>query len=214
MCHGHRCCPWGETIGVSGEAPDRAYHRWMSAAGIFLTPGAGSNRDQMGLVALADHLSPLPVKRMDFVYRIAGRPFPDRAPKLVDEVREGVAAMAADLGVESGDLVLGGRSMGGRICSMAVAGGLPACGLVLISYPLHPPRKPENLRVDHFPDIDVPCLFVSGDRDEFGSPEEFDKHLPAISGQVTMVWIPKKRHDLRDAEDAVCEVVEGWLDGL
>ncbi|MDP7598684.1 MAG: dienelactone hydrolase [Acidimicrobiales bacterium] len=186
----------------------------MPPAGLFLTPGAGSNRDQVGLVALEERLSPLPVERMDFAYRTAGRPFPDRAPKLVDEVCAGVAAMASGLGVDSGALVLGGRSMGGRICSMAVAGGLPAAGLVLICYPLHPVRKPEDLRVEHFPDIEVPCLFVSGDRDEFGSPDEFAEHLPAISGRVTTVWVPGRRHDLRNAEEAVCDEVEGWLSGL
>ena len=186
----------------------------MPPAGLFLTPGAGSDRNQVGLVALEERLSPLPVERMDFAYRIAGRPFPDRAAKLVDEVRVGVDAMASGMGVDSGALVLGGRSMGGRICSMAVAGGLPAAGLVLICYPLHPARKPENMRVDHFPDIGVPCLFVSGDRDEFGSPEEFAEHFPAISGPVATVWIPGRRHDLRNAEDAVCDAVEGWIAGL
>lgn len=186
----------------------------MPPAGLFLTPGAGSNRDQVGLIALEDRLSPLPVERMDFAYRKAGRPFPDRAPKLVDEVRAGVDQMATDLGVDSGELVLGGRSMGGRICSMAVVTGLPAAGLVLICYPLHPARKPENLRVGHFPEIEVPCLFVSGDRDEFGSPDEFAEHLPAIAGPVTTVWIPGKRHDLRNAEEAVCDAVEEWLAGL
>ncbi len=194
--------------------PGRVYHRRMPPAGLFLTPGAGSNRDQAGLVALEERLSPLPVERMDFAYRTAARPFPDRASKLVDEVCAGVDGMASGLGVESSALVLGGRSMGGRICSMAVAGGLPAAGLVLICYPLHPARKPENLRVDHFPDIEVPCLFVSGDRDEFGSPDEFAEHLPAIFGPVTMVWVPGKRHDLRKAEVDVCDAVEGWLAGL
>ena len=65
-------------------------------------------------------------------------------------------------------IALGGRSMGGRMCSMAVAEGLPALGLVLISYPLHPPGKPDQLRTEHFPRLSVPCLFVSGTRDAFG----------------------------------------------
>ena len=65
---------------------------------------------------------------------------------------------------------------------MAVAEGLPAAGLVLLSYPLHPPGKHENLRTEHFPELHVPCLFVSGDRDPFGSPDEFAVATKAIPG--------------------------------
>ncbi len=183
-------------------------------SGALLTPGAGSDRNHPGLVALAERLSPLPVQRMDFAYRTAGRRFPDRAPTLVAEVRTGVAAMADEFDLDPSRLVLGGRSMGGRMCSMAVAEGLPAAGLVLVCYPLHPPKKPENLRVDHFGDIDVPCLFVSGDRDEFGSPDEFDAHLGAIPGPVTVVRLEGKRHDLRGADGAVCDAVADWIGAL
>jgi hypothetical protein len=122
--------------------------------------------------------------------------------------------MATDRGIDPARLVLGGRSMGGRMCSLAVAGGLPAAGLVLVGYPLHPPKKPENLRVDHFGDLDVPCLFVSGDRDEFGSPAEFDAHLSAIPGSVTVVRLVGKRHDLKGVEDRVCDAVQEWLASL
>ena len=94
---------------------------------------------------------------------------------------------------------------------MAVAEGLPAVGLVLVCYPLHPPKKPQNLRVDHFGSIHVPCLFVSGDRDEFGTPEEFDVHLSAIAGPVTVVRLPGKRHDLKGCDELVCDAVEAWL---
>ncbi|MCH2421811.1 MAG: dienelactone hydrolase family protein [Acidimicrobiales bacterium] len=186
----------------------------LPVSGLLLTPGAGSNRAHPGLVALEDRLAPLPVERMDFPYRKVGRHFPDRAPVLVQAVRDGVVAMAATRGVDPDRLVLGGRSMGGRMCSMAVAGGLPAVGLVLVGYPLHPPKKPENLRVDHFGSIDVPCLFVSGDRDEFGSPAEFDEHLGAINAPVTVVRLPGKRHDLKGADGAVCDAVASWLGGL
>ena len=97
------------------------------------------------------------------------------------------------------------------MCSMAVAEGLPVAGLVLICYPLHPPGEPEKLRVDHFAAIEVPCLFVSGDRDPFGSPEEFAEHLPAIGGPVTTVWLEDKRHDLKGADEAIAEAVVSWL---
>ena len=185
-----------------------------TVSGLFLTPGAGSDRDHPGLVVLQDRMAPLPVERMDFPYQKAGKPFPDRAPVLVQAVRDGVAAMAGAHGLDPDRLVLGGRSMGGRMCSMAVAEGLAAAGLVLVCYPLHPPDGPDNLRVGHFPRLEVPCLFVSGDRDRFGSPEEFAEHLLAIPGPVTTVWLPGKGHDLRNAEGAVCDAVEAWLAGL
>ena len=90
--------------------------------------------------------------------------------------------LADQLAVAPNKILLGGRSMGGRICSMAVADGLPAAGLVLISYPLHPPGRPDRLRIEHLPALEVPCLFVSGTRDAFGTPDELERHTAAIPG--------------------------------
>ena len=97
---------------------------------------------------------------------------------------------------------------------MAVAEGLPAAALVLIAYPLHPMGKPDRLRVEHFPDIDVPCLFVSGTRDPFGTPDEFAAHTAAIAGPVTHVWVEGGRHDLRGSDAEVAGTVRDWLRGL
>ena len=94
---------------------------------------------------------------------------------------------------------------------MAVADGLPARGLVLVSYPLHPPGKPEKLRTEHFPGIEVPCLFVSGTRDTFGTPEELEAATAAIPGAVTHVWLEGGDHGLRRKDAAVAEAVTGWL---
>ncbi len=101
--------------------------------------------------------------------------------------------------------------MGGRMCSMAVAEGMPAAGLVLISYPLHPPGKPERLRTEHFPALAVPCLFVSGTRDAFGTPEELTEAHGSIPGPVTQVWIDAGDHGLRSRDAAVAAAVRGWL---
>ncbi len=164
-----------------------------SVAGLLLAHGAGGGADQHTLVALEDSID-LPVRRFEFTYRREGRRFPDRAPKLISQVRTEAEAFAAEVGTATDRLVLGGRSMGGRMCSMAVAEGLPAAGLVLLSYPLHPPGKPDKLRVDHFGSIDVPVLFVGGDRDPFGTPEEFAAHLGAIAGDVTVHWLERQNH--------------------
>lgn len=178
---------------------------------VLLFPGAGSGSDHPSLVAIAEALAPLPVIRRDFAYRRQGRRAPDRAPKLVAEVRAEAEAVAAELGTLPARLALGGRSMGGRMCSMAVADGLPAAALVLVSYPLHPPGKPDRLRVDHFPALRVPCLFVSGTRDAFGSPEELERHTAAIAGPVTHEWIDGKGHDLRGADAEVAARIAAWL---
>lgn len=150
------------------------------------------------------------VVRMDFPYRKAGRRAPDRTPVLIRAVVEEAATLMRSVG----SLILGGRSMGGRMCSMAVAEGLAADGLVLISYPLHPPGRPERLRTDHFPQLRVPCLFVSGTRDAFGSPAELEAATAAIPGPVTHQWIDGKDHGLRGCEQVVAELVSGWLSAL
>jgi predicted alpha/beta-hydrolase family hydrolase len=95
-----------------------------------------------------------------------------------------------------------------------VAEGLAARALVLICYPLHPPGKPEKLRVDHFPRLDVPCLFISGTRDQFGTPAEFEQHLPSIPGDVTVHWIEGKDHALRNADQEIVDTVVAWLGTL
>jgi uncharacterized protein len=144
-------------------------------------------------------------------------------------IREEATAMAERLDVGTDQLILGGRSMGGRMGTLVAAGGrtapeqvkgkgaddvadpLPVAGLVLISYPLHPPGKPERLRVEHFPHLEVPCLFVHGTRDPFGAPDELTDHTTAIPGPVTHVWIDGGRHELKGADDAIATAVHDWL---
>lgn len=187
----------------------------VTVDGLLLAHGAGGGAEHHLFHALEAALAPMPVHRMEFPYRKAGRKAPDRAPKLVAAVVEEATDFAKRIGTTPDRLVLGGRSMGGRMCSMAVAEGLPATGLVLLSYPLHPPGKAEKLRVDHFDQIRVPCLFVGGDRDPFGSPAEFDMHTPAISGSVTYFWLEGQRHDPRPSVDGhVVAAVAEWLSGL
>ena len=191
----------------------------MTVGGALLFPGAGSSRTQPALVAVDRALVAMfgdefTVVRADFPYRREGRRAPDRAPKLIACVGEEAGLLASKAGVDPSSLVLGGRSMGGRMCSMAVAEGLPAAGLALISYPLHPPGRQDKLRVDHFGDLAVPCLFVSGTRDPFGTPEELESHTRAIPGPVTHVWIEGGRHDLKGADAQVAEAVTTWAQAL
>jgi predicted alpha/beta-hydrolase family hydrolase len=151
--------------------------------------------------------------RADFAYRQAGRRAPDRTPLLIKAVREAAAPLLA----ADGSLLLGGRSMGGRMCSLAVADvddPLPAVGLVLICYPLHPPGKPESLRVEHFPRLDLPCLFISGTRDAFGAPSEFEQWTATIPGAVTQHWLDGKGHDLKGCDAAIAAITDDWINAL
>ena len=186
----------------------------MSSAGaLLLAPGAGADRDHHTLCAVADAVAPLPAERMDFPARRAGRKGVDRAPVAIAAVVEEAEALVASARIRANRLVLGGRSFGGRMCSMAVAQGLPAAGLVLLSYPLHPPGRAEDLRVDHFPDLDLPCLFISGEKDPFGSPKEFEPHLERIPGDVSFLVVPGA-HDPRGQDEVIAEHVRTWVRGL
>lgn len=188
--------------------------RRVTPGAVLLFPGAGSAADHPSLVAIEAVLAPMPVARADFPYRREGRRAPDRAPKLLACVVEEAGRLAARARVDPARIVLGGRSMGGRMCSMAVADGLPAAGLVLISYPLHPPGKPERLRIEHLPALEVPCLFVSGTRDPFGAPVELERHTTAIPGPVTHAWIEGKGHDLKGQDEVIAATVADWVGSL
>jgi predicted alpha/beta-hydrolase family hydrolase len=180
----------------------------VAAPSVLLYPGAGSDSNHRRLVEIEAELGrSARVDRHDFPYRKAGRKGPpDRAPKLMASIRGDLAKIAR----RRSPLVLGGHSMGGRMASMVAAdvdgeGGIKnLAGLVLLAYPLHPPKKPDKLRVEHFPDITVPCLFISGTRDDFGTPDELERWTATMTGSVEHVWLDAARHDLkgRDAEIA------------
>jgi predicted alpha/beta-hydrolase family hydrolase len=182
-------------------------------AGAILAPGASAGSDQPALVAIDEALSAagLSVRRIDFPYRLAGRRAPDRPPVLVATVLEAARALADELGVAQREVALGGRSMGGRMCSMAVAQGLDAAALLLVSYPLHPPGRPDRLRTEHFGDIAVPCLFVSGTRDAFGTPDELTAATGAIAGPVTLRFVEGGDHGLRRKDAEVARLVSEWV---
>jgi predicted alpha/beta-hydrolase family hydrolase len=181
---------------------------------VLLYPGAGSDRDHSSLVAVERRLGRgAATERCDFPYRKEGRRAPDRAPKLMAAIREDLARLSR----RRGPIVMGGRSMGGRMTTMVAAdvdGGGPVdrlAGLLLICYPLHPPGKPDDLRVEHLPAIGVPCLFISGTRDPFGAPEELERWTATIPAPVEHVWIDGGRHDLRGADAAIAEAVAGFV---
>jgi predicted alpha/beta-hydrolase family hydrolase len=169
---------------------------------VLLTHGAGSDRDAPALVVVAEALAAagIPSERIDFPYRQAGRKAPDRAPVLVRAVREAAAELAATHRLAPDRIVLGGRSMGGRMCSLAVGDPddpLPALGLLLLGYPLHPAGRPDVARTEHFPRLRVPVLFVSGTRDAMAPQGELEVAAKAIRGRVTFSWLPTADHGFK-----------------
>jgi hypothetical protein len=169
---------------------------------LILTHGAGSNRNAPLLVAVDRALSAggLSVARVNLSYREerpAGPPRPGDAARDRAGLRELVVKAR---GAGAGRVFLGGHSYGGRQASMLAAEepGL-VDGLLLLSYPLHPPRKPAELRTAHFANLRTPALFVSGSRDPFGSPEELESALKLIPAPVTLVVIDRAGHELKSA---------------
>ena len=187
-------------------------------SGVILFPGAGTNANHKSLVAIENSLKKfnkkIQVRRVDFPYRLAGKSFPDRVPVLIDTVRKAVIQAAIDWDCETNQIVIGGRSMGGRMCSMAItdtAQKLDVAALVCICYPLHPPKHPEKLRTEHLPRIKCQTLFISGTRDEFGTVGELKNATSAINAKVSHEFIDGARHDLKNKDDAVAELVANWI---
>lgn len=155
----------------------------VPGVGVVLAHGAGSTRSNPLLRTVAAGLQAAghPALLFNFGYSEAGRKSPDPPARLLSAWADVAAAAPALLGVR-GPLVLGGRSMGGRIATLAVAEETPAAGLLLLAYPLHPPGRKERLRTEHWPTLRVPLLFVHGDRDTFNDLELFARERTKLAG--------------------------------
>ncbi|PYX31737.1 MAG: alpha/beta hydrolase [Acidobacteria bacterium] len=166
---------------------------------LILTHGAGANCNAPLLLALAETFSAreYTVLRCDLPFRQerpTGPPFPGNAERDRDGLRNAVAAVRK---LVSGRIFLGGHSYGGRQATVLCAAEPDlVAGLLLLSYPLHPPRKPEQLRTKHFPNLQTECLFVHGTRDPFGSAEELENALKLIPARRDLLKVEGAGHDL------------------
>jgi predicted alpha/beta-hydrolase family hydrolase len=169
-------------------------------ATILLAHGAGAPMDSTSMTATAKVLGAagLRIARFEFQYMAsrrtdAGRKPPPRADTLNPEYKAAVAELGA-----TGPLVIGGKSMGGRVASM-IADELYAAkqiaGLLCLGYPFHPPGKPEQLRTKHLLKLQTPALICQGTRDEFGTDAEVP--LYPLSDKIEILWLPDGDHDLR-----------------
>jgi len=179
---------------------------------IVLAHGAGAPMDDPFLTAIAAGLGARGVRvvRFEFPYmaarRSGARKPPDRTPVLLAAWREAIAACGG-----ARDLVLGGKSLGGRMASM-LADEVGARGLVCLGYPFHPPGKPERLRTAHLESLRTPALIVQGTRDPFGTPAEVADY--ALSPAIRLHWIEDGDHSLaprkasgRTRRDAQAEAI-------
>lgn len=172
-----------------------------SGDGVVLTHGAGSNCESTLLVDMANALatSGCTVLRIDLPFRQArryGPPFPSSAGKDRDGIRRALTLLRSKV---KGRVFGGGHSYGGRQTTILVSEEPQlADGLLLLSYPLHPPRKPTELRTSHFPKLAKPAFFVHGTRDPFGSVAEMNAGLELISGPHRLIEMDAAGHDLKN----------------
>lgn len=169
---------------------------------VLLAHGAGTDLDAAPLRVVADALADarIPSLRFNYPYRDAGRRAPDRPAVLLDATRAAIAELARRAKLPVGQLVIGGRSMGGRYCSL-VAGAdedpVPARGLLLLGYPLHAAGKPEKVRDQHFRRLGMPVLFVSGTRDALAAKADLRRSARKVAGTVSWCWLDTADHGFR-----------------
>lgn len=212
------------TLEYAYQGPKRGMDR-----AVLLAHGAGADMHAPALAVVADALADakVPSLRFQYPYRSAGKKAPDRPPVLTAATREAAAELARRTKLPPERLVLGGRSMGGRYCSL-VAGDadepVPCLGLLLLGYPLHAAGKPEKERSEHFGRLAMPVLFVSGTRDSLAAKPALTKAARKVKGKTTFCWLDTADHGFRPLKSSgttIDEVLAGvaataveWVAGL
>jgi predicted alpha/beta-hydrolase family hydrolase len=170
-----------------------------SGYGLVLTHGAGANAQAPLLVRLAEAFAEAGwyVLRYNLPFR-QKKPFGPPSPAGAAADREGLRSAVAELKQLAAHVWLGGHSYGGRQASMLAAEspGLVEM-LLLLSYPLHPPKKPQQLRTAHFPQLHTPALFVSGTKDEFATVDELKSAISLIPAKTVLQIVEGAGHDLK-----------------
>jgi hypothetical protein len=191
---------WDEgSVTAEWDRPDGDAH-----AVLVLGHGAGGDLNDPLLRGVASTLASrgIAVLRFNFPYREAGR----RSPGSQQQSEACYRAVARGAREEGVALYCGGKSYGGRMATHIAADGFDLEGLVLISYPLHPPGKPENTRDAHLSKIAAPMLFVQGSRDPFATPELLERTVASLRN-ATLVGIEGGDHSLRVRGTKPAEIV-------
>lgn len=188
----------------SGAEPVRGFLHTPDAAiskggGLVLTHSAGSNCQAPLLVVLAEAFAGagFAVLRCDLPFRQERPTGPPLRTAVRDQAGLRAAVDAMRVAVQPGRMFLGGHSYGGRMASMLAAAepGL-VDALLLLSYPLHPPRQPQQLRTKHFAELETPALFVSGTHDGFGSVAELESAIALIPARTELLPVAGAGHEL------------------
>lgn len=202
--------PFGPVPGhIEGEGP----------VGILLATGAGTGQEHDGVAGLRRRLADAgaTVMTFEYAYRAAGRSSPDRPPKLLEVHRAAAARLREKVGDQ---LVLAGRSMGGRLSTMLAAENERCRAVVAYGYPLHPAGKPDKLRTEHLSSVSVPMLLITGTRDALARPDLVERHLAPLP-TVTLELVPEADHSFRRRGtppatmlDLLTSTTIQWLSGL
>ena len=186
---------------------------------LVLAHGAGAAMDSEFMRVIAEAISEHDVRvcRFNFPYMERGRKVPDRQPVLEDTYR----AVLGQIAPGFSSVVLGGKSLGGRIASHIVATGTTVDGLVFLGYPLHPPGRPDRIRKEHLADIEVPMLFVEGTRDSFCPLDTLEQVRAELQADTEVAVIDDGDHSLKvrkssgrttqDAWREAADAVVAWL---
>lgn len=177
-----------------------------------LAHGAGAPMDSPFMQAIAEGVAAkgYRVARFEFPYMAkrradGGKKPPDRADVLLAAWRDVVGRLGADR------LVVGGKSMGGRMASM-IADGAGVRGLVCLGYPFHPPGNPQNLRVEHLSAMRTPTLVLQGERDPFGTPPEVSRY--DLAPAIRVDWIPDGDHSFKPRKSSGHTERQNWNDAI
>ena len=192
---------------------------------ILLAHGAGAPMDSASMNATTKALAAagFRVARFEFGYMAARRTGERRPPPKAEKVMPEYVAAIDDLGPTNGPLIIGGKSMGGRVASMIADAEFAAgriAGLLCLGYPFHPPGRPTQLRTKHLIGLKTPALICQGTRDEFGVPDEVATY--GLSPQIEVQWLEDGDHDLKprksisgfstaDHLKTVADIVTAWV---
>jgi predicted alpha/beta-hydrolase family hydrolase len=192
---------------------------------IMLAHGAGAPMDSASLNATARVLAAAGFRlaRFEFGYMAARRSGDRKPPPKAESVMPEYVAAIDDLGPTNGPLIIGGKSMGGRVASMIADkeyAGKRIAGLLCLGYPFHPPGRPEQLRTRHLLGLTTPTLICQGTRDEFGTRYEVGDY--GLSDEIEMFWLEDGDHDLKPRKSisgfttaqhlqAVADAVGAWV---